>query len=146
MRRHAVVIPALLGALALAGTASAAGNGAETVKDEGCVTNVFATTCTVVRTVTNSTVTPSGNISYVTNGAVERKVTFAFGGTYDFTSSIHSHGLRKAGEYHTTSDHYAEQSEYVSGQYRLTCVSSYDIHWTNGEAQFTRYELECTTP
>ena len=71
--RKTLIIAVTLVALALAGTAAAgAGNGADVVRDEGCYSNPFATTCVVTRTVTHATVTPSGNISYVTNGTVER--------------------------------------------------------------------------
>ena len=69
LRKNLLLIGTALPALTLAGTAAAAGIGATVVKDEGCVTNVFATTCTVVKTTTNTAQTPSGNVSYVTNGS-----------------------------------------------------------------------------
>jgi hypothetical protein len=130
-------------ALALAGTAAASSDGAVVVKDAGCTTNFFGTTCSVVRTTTNTTVTPSGNISYVTSGTVERTITFVFGGSYTFTSSLHMHGLRKSDEVHEESDHYYSQWEYASVAYQLTCVQSYDIHWTNDAAQLANSELYC---
>jgi hypothetical protein len=144
MRKRLLILGAIVAALACAGTAAAADGGAEVVRDEGCVTSPFATTCTVVRTTTNLTVTPSGNVSYVTNGTVERQMTFVFGGSYTVTSSLHSHALRKQGEVKTSSDHYYEVSEYVSGTYHLSCVNTWDLHWTNDTPQFTNYELECT--
>jgi hypothetical protein len=101
------------------------------------------TTCTVVKTVSNTTVTPSGKISYVTNGTVERTITFVFGGTYSFTSSIHMHGLRADDEVQEESDHYSSQWEHVSGAYHLVCVESYDVHWANGNAQPSSFELYC---
>ncbi|MGH3071663.1 MAG: hypothetical protein ACRDNB_05245 [Gaiellaceae bacterium] len=125
--------------------AAATTTGATVVTDAGCITNVFATTCTVLRTTTNTTVTPSGNVSYVTNGTVEREIRFAFGGTYTATSEIHSHQLAKQGEVATASEHYEELTDYVSATYSLSCISSYDLHYANGEAQFSRSELECTT-
>jgi len=144
MRTYLLALAAVVAALALAGTAAAAGSdGAAVVKDAGCTTNFFGTTCTVVKTVTNTTVTPSGRISYVTNGTVERQITFVFGGTYSFTSSLHVHGLRAADELQEESDHYSSQWEYVSGTYHLVCVQSYDIHWANGAAQPFNSELYC---
>ena len=90
MGRHLIALAAVIAALGTAGTATAdSGQGAAVAKDAGCVTNFFGTTCTVVKTVTNTTTTPSGKISYVTNGTVDRTITFVFGGTYTFTSSIH---------------------------------------------------------
>jgi hypothetical protein len=35
-------------------------------------------------------------------------------------------------------------TEYVSGTYHLSYAQSYDIHWTNGDAQFGNYQLKCT--
>jgi hypothetical protein len=144
MRVHLLALAALVVALATAGTAAAAGSdGAAVVQDAGCVSNFFGTTCTVVKTVTNTTTTPSGKVSYVTNGTVERQITFVFGGTYSFTSSLHMHGLRADDELQEESDHYTSQWEYVSGTYHLVCVQSYDIHWTNGAAQPFNSELYC---
>jgi hypothetical protein len=54
MRKNLLLIGTALAALTLAGTAAAAGSGAAVVKDEGCVTNFFATTCTVVKTTTKT--------------------------------------------------------------------------------------------
>jgi hypothetical protein len=143
--RKALTIAVLVAAFATAGTAAAA-NGAVVVKDEGCVTNVFGTVCTVIKTTTNATMTPSGNVSYVTNGTVERRFEFAFGGSFTSSSELHVHTLAKQGEVRTSSEHYQELTDYVSSTWFTSCVSSYDIHWANGEAQFIRSELYCTTP
>jgi hypothetical protein len=141
------LIVTMLAALALAAPAAAGtDSGAAVVKDEGCVTNVFATTCTVIKTVTNTTLTPSGNVSYVTNGTVERRMTFVFGGTYTSNQTIHLHALGRQGEAPVSSEHFEEQTDYVSGTYSLSCVSGYDIHWANGDVQFGNYQLECPTP
>jgi hypothetical protein len=140
------LIGTMLAALALAAPAAAGtDSGATVVKDEGCVTNVFATTCTVIKTVTNMAITPSGNVSYVTNGTVERRMTFVFGGTYTSTQKLHLHALAQQGETQASSEHFDEQTDYMSGTYALSCVSGYDIHWANGDVQFGNYHLECTT-
>jgi len=144
MRKHLIVaVVTAAAALATAGVASAGGNGATVVKDEGCTTNIFGTTCTVVKSTTNTTTTPSGKTSYVTNGTVERTITFVFGGTYTFSDSLHAHALLQDGEFQVTSDHYASRWESISGTYHLVCWQSYDIHWTNGAAQFGNSELGC---
>jgi hypothetical protein len=143
MQKHLLAVAAVVAALVAAGTAAGGGDGAAVVKDAGCTSSFFGTTCTVVKSVTNSTVTPSGKISYVTNGTVERQITFVFGGTYTFTSSIHMHGLRADGELQEERHHYASQWEYISGAYHLLCVQSFDLHWANGDAQPYRSELYC---
>jgi hypothetical protein len=144
MRKHLLAVAAVVAALATAGAAAAASsNGAVVVKDAGCTTNVFGTTCTVVKTVTNTTVTPSGKISYVTNGTVERAITFVFGGSYSFSDSLHVHGLRADGEVKEESDRYSSQWEYVSGTYHLVCYQWYSIHWANETAQFGDGDVAC---
>jgi hypothetical protein len=144
MGKYLTAFVVLVAALATAGTASAGSSaGATVVKDAGCSTNFFGTTCVVTKTVSNTTVTPSGKISYVTNGTVERTITFSFGGSYTFTSSLHMHGLRADGEVREESDHYSSQWEYLSGTYHLICVESYDLHWANEKAQPSNFELYC---
>ena len=124
--------------------AAAPENGAQVVNDAGCYQTPFANVCIVEKTTTNLTTTASGNLNYVTNGTVERTMTFVFGGSYTVSSEIHLHHLLKQGEFFETSDHYAEQREYQSGQYHLLCTEGYDTHWTNGASQFGSYELQCT--
>jgi hypothetical protein len=146
--RKAIMFGTMLVAVVLAGSVSAgsAKAAAVVVNDAGCVTNFFGTTCTVIKTTTNATTTPSGNVSYVTNGTVERRIEFSFGGSYTSNSTIHVHTLAKQGEIRTSSEHYDELIDYVSGTWFMSCVSGFDIHWTNGEAQFIRSELSCETP
>jgi hypothetical protein len=141
MRKY-IAAAIAIAALAVTGAAAAA-DGATVVKDAGCVTNFFGTTCTVVKTATNTTITPNGKISYVTNGTVERRITFVFGGSYTFTSALHMHGLRAQDEVREESDHYTSQWEYLSGTYHLICVESYDLHWANDDAQPSNFELYC---
>jgi hypothetical protein len=146
--RKAIMFGTMLAAVVLAGSvaAGAANAAAIVVNDAGCVTNFFGTTCTVIKTTTNATTTPSGNASYVTNGTVERRIEFAFGGSYTSSSKLHVHTLAKQGEIRTSSEHYEELIDYVSPTWFTSCVSSYDIHWANGDAQFIRSELACETP
>ena len=135
--RKALTLGTLVAAL-ITGTATAGtGNGADVVKDAGCVTSVFATTCTVIKTITHTTVTPSGNVSYVTNGTVERRLTFVFGGSFTSSRTLHLHALAKQGETQTSSEHYEELTHYSSGTYQLSCASSYDIHYANGNVNST---------
>jgi hypothetical protein len=144
MRRHMIGLATVAAALTFAGVAAAGtSTGATVVNDAGCTSNIFATTCIVVKSVTNMTVTPSGNISYVTNGTVERHMTFVFGGTYTYTDSLHLHSLRKDDVLQEEGDHFSSQTVYASGTYQLTCVQSYDIHWANDKPQPSNYELSC---
>ena len=146
--RNAIMFCTVLAAVVLAGSgaAGAANSAAIVVNDAGCITSFFGTTCTVIKTTTNATTTPSGNVSYDTNGAVERRIEFSFGGSYTSSSRIHVHTLAKQGEIRTSSEHYEELIAYVSGTWFTSCISSYDIHWTNGDVQFSRSELACETP
>jgi hypothetical protein len=145
MFKKLIAIPVALTALAFAAAASAApGGGATVVRDEGCVQTPFALVCTTVKTTTSTTTTPSGKTSYVTNGTVDRTMTFVFGGSYTTSSKLHVNNLLADGEFMVSSDHYEETSEYVSGTYHLLCTNSYDIHWAGGQAQYGNYVLECT--
>jgi hypothetical protein len=142
-----ILTAAALAAIALtfAAVAGAApGNGAQVVNDAGCYQTPFAKVCVVEKTTTNVTSTPSGNLNYVTNGTVERTMTFVFGGSYTVTDTIHSHHLDKQGEIFEESDHYLEQNEYQSGTYHLLCTEAFDLHWANGASQFGNYDVQCT--
>lgn len=142
--RTVIAIVATLATLALAGTASAGSGGVSVVSDENCYSNVFLTTCTTVRTVTNVVTTPSGNLTYVTNGTVDRHTTFTFGGTFDSSSSFHNRVLVLDGEEQVHSERYSEETRSVSGTYTLTCVSGFAVHWANGSVQIGDYSYDCT--
>jgi hypothetical protein len=145
--RKLLSIATALAALALAGAANAApGDGSTVVRDQGCFPSPLATTCITTRTVTHVTRTPSGLVSYVQNGTIERTMTFFFGATYTVSSEIHNHNLFDDGEFHESSDHYDEVTHYTSGTYSLTCTSVSDIHWVEDAVQISSYELDCATP
>ena len=97
-------------------------------------------------TVTNTVVTPSGNLRYVMNGTVERTMTFVFGGTYTSSSQIHNSVLMKDGEDQSRTERYWETTRSVSGTYSLTCEGGFDYHFANGAVQIGEYSYECTTP
>src|SRR3954467_5187984 len=106
MRTVPAVPPPPATALVFAAVAGAApGNGAQVVSDAGCYQTPFAKVCVVQKTTTNITSTASGNLNYVTNGTVERTMTFVFGGWYTVTDTIHSHHLEKQGAIFEESDH-----------------------------------------
>lgn len=144
-----LVLATAVAALALAGGAAAAGNGATVVDDQGCVPIMFGpvvlgTACTVTKTTTNTVRTKSGVTSYVTNGTVDYTLSFVFGSTLTRSSEIHAHNLLKDGAFVESSDHYQETWESVSGTYHLSCIEAYDLHWANGASQFGDFVLECT--
>ncbi len=63
-RRMFLSAVTVVGALAMAGSASAApGNGATKVNQEYCTTNQFGPACFDLNYVVHTTVTPSGNTS-----------------------------------------------------------------------------------
>src|SRR4051794_29119358 len=145
MRTVLAVAALAAAALTFAAVAGAApGNGAQVVNDAGCYQTPFAKVCVVEKTTTNVTTTPSGNLTYVTNGTVERTMTFVFGGSYTVSDTVHSHYLAKQGEIFEESDHYLEQNEYRSGTYYLVCTEAFDLHWANGASQFGDYDVQCT--
>jgi hypothetical protein len=142
--RKTITLIGIVTALAVAGTASAGGSGAEVVNDAGCYSTWFAKVCTTIKTVTKETTTPSGNVAYMTNGTVENTMTFISGSTFTRSSRLQSRYLAKQGEITTATDHYDEVWESVSGTYHLVCTYSYDIQVAGGEGRVLRYELECT--
>jgi len=145
MRTFLAAAAVAAAALTFAAVAGAApGNGAQVVNDAGCFATPFAKVCVVEKTTTNVTRTPSGSLNYVTNGIVERTMTFVFGGSYTVSNTIHSHHLDKQGEIFEESDHYLEQSEYLSGTYHLLCTEAFDLHWANGDSQLGNYDVQCT--
>ena len=143
--RKLIAIGATLVTLAVAGTA-AAGNGAVVVNDQSCTQNPFALVCLDVKTVTNTVVTPSGALKYVTNGTVERTMTFVFGGTYTSKQEIHNSILVKDGEDQVRSERYWETTQSVSGTYSLTCEGGFTFHYANGSVQVGEYSYDCWLP
>ena len=82
----------------------AAPGGAEVIHQDSCEPAWFGTVCTTIQATTNLTATPSGNVHYVTNGTVERQLTFSFGGSFTTTSDIHLSTLQQKGELHVYSE------------------------------------------
>jgi hypothetical protein len=144
--RKLVSLLAVLTTLAVAGVAAAAPGGAEVISEDSCESAWFGTVCTTVHATTNMTATPSGNFVYVTNGTSERRLTFAFGGSFTSTTDIHLVALQKNGETQTSSERLTESTSYRSGTYALDCVGGFSIHYANGSTQFGDYSYECTTP
>lgn len=144
--RKVISFLVVLTALAAAGVATAAPGGAEVISQDSCEQVWFGTVCTTVQATTNISTTPSGNLVYVTNGTSERRLTFAFGGSFTSTSDIHLVSLQKNGETATESHRLTETTSYRSGTYALDCVGGFSIHYANGSTQFGDYSYECTTP
>ena len=97
-----------------------------------------------MKTLTNTVVTPSGNLRYVMNGTVDRTMTFVFGGTYTSSSRIHNSVLMKDGEDRSRTERYWETTQSVSGTYSLTCEGGLDYHFANGSVQIGEYSYDCT--
>ena len=102
----------------------------------------FALVCLDAKTVTNTVVTPSGNLRYVMN-VTDRTMTF-FGGTYTSSSEIHNSVLMKDGEDQSRTERYCETTQSVSGTYSLTCEGGFDYHFANGSVQIGEYSFDCT--
>jgi hypothetical protein len=141
--RKLIATAAALATLALAGVA-AASDGATVVNDRSCTQTPFALVCLDVKTVTNTVVTPSGNLRYVMNGTVERTMTFGFGGTYTATAEVHNSVLMKDGEDQSRTERYWETTQSVSGSYSLTCEGGFTYHFANGMVQIGEYSYDCS--
>ena len=141
-----LLIGAILGALALAGTGAAdSSNRASVTNYQDCSPTPFGTLCTDVKTVTKLVITPSGNLSFVSNGSTTfTSVWDAVGCTHSISDSFHQHWLANEDDDKTQSDRLTQTVSYQCGTSDLTCVSTLDVHFANGEVQFERDHLVCT--
>lgn len=137
----AVVVAAMVATAASAATAS---DGATVTNGTECTTSGQATFCVTARTVTATTATPSGNLSYLVNGTVEHTLTRPDGYRSTWTASIHEHVLAKDGEPVTVSDRVEALSDVVWGDVAFSCVASYAVQLANGEIRIDRAQIECT--
>jgi hypothetical protein len=130
----------------IAATASAGtGSGASVVRTSGCVPTPLATMCYAIDTVTNTTITPSGNFSYVTNGTSMTSYDFAFAGcTYSRTDPLHLHQLVKDGDTHSESGIVEQTIAFDCGAFAQSCTSTLQYHYVDGETQFQRPDFVCT--
>lgn len=106
-----LVLPALVAVLVLAGSAGADPGAGATVQNYAyCSSSPFATWCWDVKTVTRQTTTPSGNVSYVTNGTSDSTISFPFSDcTSRKSEPLHLHWLRKGDEEHSYSARYIQR-------------------------------------
>ena len=141
-----VTIGTVAATLALAATASAGtGKGAGVVNSSGCVTTPLATMCYDIHTVTNMATTPSGDVSYVTNGISTTTLDFAFAGcTYTKSEPVHLHVLVKDGETHSESGSIGQTTAFDCGAFAQSCTSTLTYHYVDGETQFQRPDFICT--
>ena len=142
MRRALSAISvAVIAALALAGTVSAApGNGATVQKFGDCYSYSGYTTCYDYRYVFNYTQTPSGNYQYVTNGA-SRSTTTGPGG-YQYSSTGTFHDIFLVRETQTQLYHYSDRYQDTYGG--VTCSYRYKYHYANGEVRISVNDYQCT--
>ena len=85
-------------------------------------------------------------VVYVTNGTVERQLTFFFGGTFTTTSDIHLAAVQEKGQLQVVSERAFQTSSSRSGTYALDCTGSLVSHYANGATQFVEYSYDCTIP
>ena len=130
--------------MATAASAATASNGATVTNDTKCATYGELTFCVTNRTVTATTATPSGNVSYLVNGTLEHTLTRPNGDRSTFTASIHEYVLAKDGEPFTVSERVEQISDIVAGDVAFSCVVSYAVQLANGEIRIDRLQIECT--
>ncbi len=138
---------ALLAALAVTGSALATpGNGATKTKQSFCDSTTFpgATVCYDLNYVVNQTQTPSGNVSFVTNGKNTIVDSTASGCTFTGDTSFHQHYLLKNGTLFESGAH--EVSSFTANCFgqSTTCTYTLQAHYTNGSFQYYRPEFTCT--
>ena len=143
MSKKLLAVAVAPAALAFAGTAAAGGKGATVVDDQGCTPVWFGTSCVVTKTTTNTTTTPSGNLSYTTNGTIETTVNWIFGASLTRSTEIHDHSLLKDGVFAETGTHYTETWDSVIGTTHLSCIEAWTTHWAGDHAQPGDFVLDC---
>ena len=142
-----VILAALVVALASTEVAAAdAGNGATVTNDAFCISSPFATWCWDIKTVTNATTTPSGALSYVTNGTNDYSVSLPWAGcTTTKSEPVHLHWLTRDGEVQSHSERLEQTTSFsCAGSSTHTCTSSFELHMANGDVQFQRPEFVCS--
>jgi hypothetical protein len=144
-----LLIGAILGALALAGTAAAdsvnSANRATVTNYSWCSPTPLGTVCSDVKTVTKLVVSASGNVSYVSNGTTEFRMSFPFAGCdHSVADSFHVHWLDRDDEVQSQSERLIETTSFRCGAWGQTCVSTYELHLANGETQVQRGDFVCS--
>ena len=136
---------ALLAALAAPGSASAApGNGATKVKQSFCDTTTFGgTVCYDLNYVVNETRTPSGNVSFMTNGHNTIVNNARPGCRFTGDSRFHQHFLLKDGVLHEQGAHEESSLTMECFGRRQICTYTLQVHYANGRFQYRRPEFTC---
>lgn len=146
MTKMILILGVLVAGLVATGTASAEPGGATVTNESGCVTSPLTISCWDVKTVTQRTTTPSGNVSYVMNGTIESTVSIPLiGCTYTRTQPIHENELVKGDEAHLFHRRLIETFTFGCGSGPTrTCTTGMDVHWVDDRFQFVRPEFVCT--
>ena len=146
MRKLIAFLMVLAMMATLGGVAAAApgnGNGATPVNIHDCTTYSDGfTECFDVHAVSNDTVTPSGNESYMSNGQGCLTVYDPSGAIYyQSCEDIHYSYHYQNGEVHEAGMSYEYTYTYPDG---TTCTYEYSGHYANGQLQFERGSSSCT--
>ncbi len=137
---------ALVAVVAMAGTAAAASSsGATKVKQEYCTTNQFGTACFDLNYVVNTTTTPSGNTSFVTNGQTEVRNAPSFVScTFIGRSKFHDHYLMKDGVFHERGDQQETSfTRNCPNGPQEKCTYTRRAHLVDGKFQYLIQDFEC---
>ena len=130
---------------AVSGSALAAPeNGAEVVNQYYCNPTPFpGVACFDLNYVVNTTETPSGNVSFVTNGRNTITHNTANGCTFTGQTEFHGHYLLKDGELHERGDR-EESSLTVDCFGRHTiCTFTLQAHHVDGTFQYNNSDFIC---
>ncbi len=143
----------LLVCLAAIGSSSAlAANGATVTNQSFCYTATEypgGTFCLDFKYVVKKTETPSGNVSFVTNGQTtvdESGGAFAHGCEFSHSTKFHHRYLLKDGTLHEQGDRQADRYSVTCpgpAPNTLTCTYTLHAHYANGSLQFNRPDVTC---
>jgi hypothetical protein len=145
IRRATAAVMLTLGALAVAGPASADPGGAEVIKAHGCELSGDGTFCTDSLSVFSFTDTPSGAISLKQHSRFDNSFTSQGCNSRDQGES-RNHLLIKDVTDHEFHFAFKIHSTFDCAGNTFDCVTTLHFHRINSEIQFNREETVCTDP
>lgn len=141
--KRKVALSALAAGATLVVVAPPAIAAAEQFKFNGCETSSDVQMCGTNHVVVNKTLTPSGNVSYVSHMTYDLTFTFAEGDSFSATGSSHYHELVMQDEFQEFS---LRQREVYTNPTTGTCYVDFFYHYANGELQFDKTEISGSCP
>ena len=147
MKTRSLIFAAVLTMVAVVAVANSAGaapgTGATKTNQEFCSTTAFGTVCSDLNLVVNTTTTPSGNVSYETNGKNTILNNTSSGCTFTGHSEFHYHYLLKDGVLHERGNHEESYLIQQCGTLQQKCTFTAQAHLVNGTFQYDNPTFVC---